>query len=328
MVTIRDVAKRAGVSVATVSNALTENRSVNADTRKKVLQIAKELNYSPNLIASSMVTKKTNIIGVFLYNFVEKNFLPYSEFLKGVMEKCQSSGQRVLIYSDVTEEQFRASFVMGHEPMDAGIIFFPQEDEFRAKDLKSACLPFVFVGKCEDFSFVDCENKKLTYNLTLKLIKAGHDHICFFNSDKNWALTQDRHEGFVSALTENGIGIENCLEYNIGKDDDAEMCFKESFEKGYRAFVVENPAMVRYIYDFCKQNGYGIGKDVSVVFLGYDTQFELVEPRLTCAKLSYEKLGVMALDLIEKIKIDNKPREKYLDAEIIEGNSIAKIKRK
>ena len=325
MVTIRDVAKHAGVSVATVSNALTENRSVNAETKKKVLRVARELNYSPNVMASSMVTKKTNIIGVFLYNFVEKNFLPYSEFLKGVTQKCQSSGQRVLVYTDVTEQQLRAGFVMGQEPMDAGIIFFPQEDEFRANDLKSACLPFVFVGRSKEFSFVDCENKKLTRNLAQKLISAGHRRICFFNSDKNWALTQDRHDGFLQALAENGIALRDCAEYFLEKNQDACKDLEDAFAAGFRAFMAESPNMVRCILKFCAARGLRIGPAGSLVFLGSGPRFEGVTPSLTCAKLSYEKLGEKALDLIEQIKEDKRTHCYFLDAEILEGESIARI---
>jgi len=324
MVTIRDVAEHAGVSVATVSNALTENRGVNAETKKKVLKIAKELNYSPNLIASSLVTKKTNIIGVFLYNFVESNFLPYCEFLKGITKKCQQNGQRVLIYTDVTQEQFRASFVMGHDPIDAGIIFFPQEDEFRAKDLKNARLPFVFVGKSEEFSFVDCENIKLTYILTNKLISAGHKKICFINSDKKWLLSHDRHNGFVSALSENGLDESDCIEYYLNKNEKADEKIKQAFDKGYRAFILESPNAVKFLYKICKENKLIVGKDVSVVFLGYDRQFEEFTPALTCAKVAYDKLGEMALDAIKHMT-NKKTRAYYMDAEIIEGNSIALI---
>ena len=326
MVTIKDVAKYAGVSVATVSNALTENRSVGAETKEKVLRVAKELNYSPNMMASSMVTKKTNIIGVFLYNFVEKNFRPYSEFLKGVTQTCQRKGQRVLVYTDVTQAQFRAGFVMGHEPMDAGIIFFPQEDEFRAKDLENACLPFVFVGKCKDFSFVDCENRKLTKRMTNKLIEAGHRKICFFNSNKNWMLTKDRHDGFFSALKGAGISETDCLEYQLDENDNLETLFLEACAKGYRAFVVESPKMVRVVYEYCKKNHLQVGKDVSLVFLGYDPQFEFVTPSLVSARLSYEKLGEKALELLEKLSVKSKPCEYYLDPEIIDGDSVATVK--
>lgn len=324
MATIREVAKRAGVSVATVSNAITENRSVNAETRARVLRAAKELNYKPNLMASSMVTKKTNIIGIFFYNFAEKNFLPYSEFLKGVTLTCQRRGQRVLVYTDVTEEQFHEGFILGNEPIDAGIIFFPQEDEFRANDLKYASLPFVFVGKCRGFSFVDCENKKLTYRLTKKLIDAGNRKICFFNSDPNWMLTKDRRAGFYAALDEAKIERKQCAEYNENYEN-CEIFLADAFERGFRAFVVESPRMVRAIYERCLRDGLRIGKDVSVVFLGYDPQFDLMTPSLTCAKLSYEELGQSAVELIERVKKINVPQEVYLEASVIAGNSIARM---
>lgn len=324
MATIRDVAKRAGVSVATVSNAITENRSVNSETRKKVLRAAKELNYTPNLIASSMITKKTNIIGIFFYNFTEKNFLPYSEFLKGVTQKCQRRGQRVLVYTDITEEQFHQGFVLGNEPIDAGIIFFPQEDEFRIKELKNANLPFVFVGKCDGFSFVDCENRNLTYRLTEKLIEAGHRRICFFNSNCHWSLTKDRHAGFVAALSAHGIDEKECVEYYDGNENVKRL--EEAFSSGYRAFVAESPNMVRAVYDLCGREGLKIGKDVSVVFLGHDPQFDLITPLLTCAKLSYAKLGESAVELLEKGKKADEPLELFLEAEIVEGDSIARIR--
>lgn len=325
MVTIKDVAEQAGVSVATVSNALTENRGVNAETKKKVLKIAKQLNYTPNLIATSLVTKKTNIIGIFLYNFVESNYLPYSEFLKGATQKCQQNGQRVLIYTDITEEQFKASFVMGHDPMDAGIIFFPQEDEFRAEDLKNARLPFVFVGKSKGFNFVDCENVKLTYKITKKLIYAGHKHICFVNSDKKWALSQDRHEGFAKALLESNIDLSECLEYNLYKNEKPNDKILQAINSGYRAFIVESPIAVMFLYKYCKDNELQIGKDISIVFLGHDSRFDTIYPSLTCAKVSYVRLGEMAIDVITQGDLNKKNRAYYLDAEIIEGESIANI---
>lgn len=329
MSTIRDVAKIAGVSVATVSNAMTNNRCVNVDTRNKVIKIAKQLKYTPNLIASSMVTKKTNIFGVFLYDYAPKNFLAYSEFLSGVVNKCQQRGQRVLLYTDVTEDNLYSSFLHGREPIDGGIIFFPQADEFRANFLKNASIPFVFVGKSkgEDFCYVDAENDKIAYNMTKLLLEAGHKKLAFFNTNAKWQISIDRMEGFSRAVAEYGLKISDSYIYNSNnnqKEDEAAL--KKILERGYKAILSESPIIVEKIYKLAEQKSFIIGKDMSVAFLGYDYKFDFVKPSLTCAKLQYDILGENAAEILSNNISNEIQRKKFLlESKIIMGESIAKL---
>ncbi|MCF7930198.1 MAG: LacI family transcriptional regulator, partial [Acholeplasmataceae bacterium] len=96
MTTIKDVAKKAGVSISTASYALNNLPNVHPDTRKRILEAANELNYHPNGIARNLKTKRTGNIGVFIYGFSGPIF---SDVLEGIRQKLQENNFNIVVSS-------------------------------------------------------------------------------------------------------------------------------------------------------------------------------------------------------------------------------------
>jgi LacI family transcriptional regulator len=115
MATIKDVAKKAGVSVSTASYALNNVPHVHPDTRQRVIDVANSINYHPNASARNLKTKRTNNIGVFVYGFSGPVF---SEILEGVNHVVHQHGFNILVSSGNS-----SSIMLKEKQVDAAIIF-------------------------------------------------------------------------------------------------------------------------------------------------------------------------------------------------------------
>jgi LacI family transcriptional regulator len=121
--TICDIAKRLGVSHATVSRALNNRLYVNEETRKRVLEVARELNYKPNVVARALASQKTNLVGVIVPNISVRLYYECSKGIEAVLDK---HGLRALVFSSEDDEaRFMAYIALLEEQRVDGIILAP-----------------------------------------------------------------------------------------------------------------------------------------------------------------------------------------------------------
>ena len=182
MATIVDVAKKAGVSVSTVSYALSGVRRVSEKTRQRVLQAVEELNYHPNLLARGLVNKRTKIIAL-LYPAIASDFLDdlQLDFIASVAKTATHYGYGLLLFTSPMDKQEITQFT--NEGLVAGVILMEvQRHDPRVELLKQLGYPFSLIGHTacnEGNSFVDMDFYNAFHLCTRHLAELKHREIAF-----------------------------------------------------------------------------------------------------------------------------------------------------
>ncbi len=209
--TIHDVARVAGVGIGTVSRVINNNTSVKPGTRERVLAAINQLNYKPNPIARSMISKRTNSIGVIAPFFTRPFFM---EVLQGVEVATASYGKELVLYNVRTDEQRDHCFsdLPMHRKVDGVLILSLSPDEAVAQNFRRVGLPVVLVDAYSPLlTSLVVNNKDGAYQAIQYLLRAGHQRIGFINGiiEGNFKFNQatDRLEGVRCALQEAGLSL-------------------------------------------------------------------------------------------------------------------------
>src|SRR5690554_2103328 len=219
-VTIKDIARELGVSVATVSRALSGSYEVNPYTKEKVLKKAKELCYRPNIQARNLLKRRSNLIGVVVPEFVTF-FFP--EIIIGIQEVCNMSGYQVLISQSNESSSLEAKNVeMLEDSMVEGLIISVAKD-CRNIDLYQRLInervPIVFVNRIMSelsASQVVIDDRKWAFKVTEHLIKCGYRRIAHMAGNEHLSVTKERMFGYLDALTTYDIPVNDNLIMYVG----------------------------------------------------------------------------------------------------------------
>ena len=206
-VTMRDVAREAGVSVNTVSRALAGKPDVSPETRARVLKVAERLGYRPNRLARGLRSNKTFTIGVIVTDIANPFF---AELVKGVEEAARQNGYSIILEdtSEDPEKEARAIQVMLSERVD-GLLLTPVQSKKEGveKVLKSK-VPLVLMGRYFsdlETPYVVSDDVRGAILATEHLIDLGHRNIAHVAGPLHISSAQDRLSGYKQALREHGI---------------------------------------------------------------------------------------------------------------------------
>ena len=212
--TIRDVAQRADVSIATVSRVLNKSASVGEAKRKRVEEAAEALGYSPNPNALSLLGQSTGGIGVVL-PYIAGEF--FSEFLQGIDRTTKESGHFLIVSSSHRNiKSFRAVIEGMKQRVDGLIIMSTQVPAETVRAWLPKDLPVLFVNtevQGTDIETVNFDNRGGAYAMTEHLIYQGHRRIGFLKGPEGSFDALARLDGFRSALRAHGIEPDPELEF-------------------------------------------------------------------------------------------------------------------
>jgi len=197
-VTIRDVATKCGVSVATVSRVINNSELVTEDTKQKVRLVIEELGFIPNTNARGLSTKKTNTIGVIVPNISNPFF---GELIEGAEQAASDKGYNIIILNSGynNEKTFKDIMVLKSRDVDGIIMSSADIDEKTLDHLYHNNIPFVLMGPIEykyplNYVSVDnCEGARIAVD---HLIKLGHNRIAYCTGNYDNYLNQLRFEGY------------------------------------------------------------------------------------------------------------------------------------
>lgn len=217
-VTIKDVAKEAGVATSTVSRVLSNNPKISDETKERVNEAIKKLNYKPNAIARSLANNKTRILGVVVPSEADDLLMNpfFINAMKGMSVYAQSKNYYITYAfskegkceSEVIKEITNANLIEGI------ILLRVNENDKSIKYLKDINFPFVAIGRPEetdDILWVDNDNFQAMYNVVNKIIQKGHKKIGFIGAMGTLNMSRDRLKGYKMALEVNGIGYNQDL---------------------------------------------------------------------------------------------------------------------
>jgi LacI family transcriptional regulator len=208
MVTIKDVAREAGVSVATVSRVYNNSDLVREETRTLVQDVAARLGYSPNVAARSLITSKTSTIGVLLPDLYGEFF---SEVIRGIDQTAQREGYHLLVSSSHDKRsELEAAFRSMRGRVDGLIVMSPNTDEHVAVRRLSERFPVVLLNcAVEDngnaLDAITIANYEGAYAMVQHLISLGHRRIAIITGAKHNFDAIERRRGYLAALRDAGI---------------------------------------------------------------------------------------------------------------------------
>ena len=230
-VTIKDVAKAAGVSPSTVTRVIQNKSTISDETKKRVRKAMKELNYHPNLNARSLVSSYTQVIGLVLPDdsdaFYQNPFFP--SVLRGIAQVASENHYAIQIATGKNEkERLDAISQMVYGKRVDGLIFlYAQENDPLVNLVVDEQFPFLILGKSLSpfIPLVDNDNVQAGYDATEYFIKKGCSRIAFIGGTKKLYVTQDRLTGYEQALQEHKLSL-----------DSQRTFFADEFleEKGYK----------------------------------------------------------------------------------------------
>ena len=302
-ITLKMVAKRAGVSVNTASRAINNKPDINLETKKRVLQIAKELGYIRNAAAVALRTKKTGTIGV----VIADNRNPfYAEVLNGMEEAAREKNYHIILANtqrDYRKEEEAINLLLAKR-VDGLLITPVQDKDDDIKNLIDANIPFVVVGR--DFKNIEVDaiyndEVKGGFLATEYLIKKGHKRIALINGFLYKSPAKGRSEGYKKALNKYRIPLDESLisvgDINI---EDGHERTKQMLEKdlNFTAIFVYNDMMAFGAMQAIKEKGLRIPEDIGLV--GYDDIpfSSLISPALTTIRLKKQELGAESVKLL------------------------------
>lgn len=217
-VTIKEVAKEAGVATSTVSRVLSNNPKISEETKAKVNEAIERLNYKPNAIARSLANNKTKILGVVLPS--EADDLLTNPFfinaMKGMSIYAQNKNYYITyVFAKDGKNEFESIKEITNTNLIEGIILLRvNENDESIKFLNAIGFPFVAIGrpeKTEDVLWVDNDNFQAMYNVVNRLIQKGHKKIGFIGAIKTLNMSKDRLKGYKMALEVNGLNYDEEL---------------------------------------------------------------------------------------------------------------------
>lgn len=337
MAKIDDVARLAGVSKGTVSNVFSQKRPTSRKVTERVLKASKELNYVPNHIARSLVTKKTMAIGLTIPhgNFFFSAF--HNQFINGVVLEASTYGYRVLLDMIAAEEVKTPS--LASYPIDGAIVLGPTEEDKRIRMLHRNEVPFVTVGKIMNQDLangltVNNDNARMMQDICNYLVRMGHRNIMFLNAGKRMTVAVERTEAFVRTLSAHGIPawpqlihykppIHSVQYLTYGYDE----VYRELSTKQNEvtAIIADDDRTALNALNAVKDAGLSVPEDVSLfVICGDLSMMQQVAPPLTGMDLQPSELGSQAVRLLmHKLGVlEGKFAEHWIvDSHIIERSS-------
>lgn len=297
---MEDVARVAGVSHQTVSRVLNNHPNVSAKTRERVEQAISELGYRRNIAARSLVTRRSQTIGVLGSEMAE--FGP-SRTLLGVQQAARDAGYFVSVAGlrDVTPETIKdavAHFM--DQGVDGIVVIVPHPGTFEVLHQITSQVPLVAVGAVgdEELNGAAVDQREGARLAVEHLIELGHSRIGHLSGPTDWIDAAARIEGWQDALA--GAGLEP-LELIEG-DWSAECGYREGLRiaaaRSVTALFVANDQMALGVLRAFHESGTRVPEDISVV--GFDDQPEsaFFIPPLTTVAQDFEELGRRCIDLM------------------------------
>ncbi|MCR1898719.1 LacI family transcriptional regulator [Irregularibacter muris] len=333
-VKIKDVAKEANVSVATVSRVLNNVPLVNEETKKRVLEAIERTGYKPNAIARSLKMQKTNTFGIMIPDIASSYF---TEVVRGVEDICNMYDYNIILCNTDSEEQKEQTYldVLIEKQCD-GILYIGRgiSQELKKKMVDSK-VPLV-TGAIHDYEYsipsVMVDNEKAAYDMTKYLISLGHKKIAHFSDGHhNSLIAREKEEGFRRAMQEEGLALPK----------EWELMGEISIRGGYKmmdALLKENnrPTAVMATNDEVAlgairragEEGLSVPKDISISGFNNFNISEWVQPSITTVAQPMYDIGAvcarMLIKMINKEEVEN--QNIIMRHDIIERESTATVK--
>jgi DNA-binding LacI/PurR family transcriptional regulator len=330
MASMNEVAKKAGVSVATVSRVLNNSTNVNDETRARILKAIKALNYQPSRVAKRLRSKSvsSNLLGVLIPD-IENPF--YVDVLRGIEDVAYNHNYAIIMCNFGQDEKKEKLYleILQSESIDGLIAAPASEDDLQLKKMVSDGLPVVCVDRGLSNTEVDLvlvNNERGAYLAVDHLIKRGYKRIAYIAGMQSIPSSRYREMGYKKALEDNGMTFDETLVRfgNSKHQSGVELCRELlSLPEPPDAVFTGNNLITLGALETIHSQGLKIPGDIAIV--GFDDMYwaSSLNPPLTAVRQPAIEIGRRAGELLIQRISDTKraPIQMLLNVELIERSS-------
>ena len=302
---LKDLADRLGVSIATVSRALRNSHEVSEEMKDRVQSLARSLNYRPNPFAQSLRKEAPRIIGVVVPDLVTHY---YAAVLDGIEDYARQQGYSV--FSSNSHESFKLeekaidNFVSLHVEGIIACLAQDTVDYSHFEEIHKMGIPLVFFARTclpELFSQVVADGDIAAQKATQHLIDTGSRRIAFLGGPNHLDMVRRRKHGYLEALRENRISIDGSLvvcgkiDFDVARANTIELLTSSNRPDAILAF---NDTITYAAFDAIKSLGLKIPKDVSIIGFTDGDSAAFVTPKLSAIADQAHLQGQKACELL------------------------------
>lgn len=307
MTTIKDIARRANVSDATVSRVINNSPNVKPQTREKVQRVIEELNYYPNSLARGMKSKKTYSIGLLLADITNPF---YAETAKTIIERASRHGYSIILCTtnnEITEQQ-KYIDVLLQRKVDGFIFASVHWKDSSLSAVMRAGMPYVLYNRKtsinKDLNYVVLDNELGAYLAVEHLYKLGHRRIALIRGPHTFSTGKERYNGYLKALMDFGLPHDEKIivqgKYSEKESYDSAMKLLNS-KNPPTAIFASNDLMALRAYDAALSCGLSVPRDIALV--GFD-DIEMASHRaigLTTVSQNRNMMAEIAFETLKNI---------------------------
>lgn len=318
--TYKDIAKKSGVSITTVSRVINKKdlHKVGKKNREKVEALIKRLDFTPNIIARSLVSKKTFNIAVAIKD-LEDIINPYfSQVVSGIASVLERRGYYLQLVRTLSGKEPPLSpyyiKAIQEKRVDGLILLSEEAEDKQVVELYRKKVPLVLVNRYidgEKIPSVLIDNEKGLYDATKALIESGRRKIFFMAGSLEFQLDRDRLKGYKKALLENNIEFDGSLVAEGRFEFDKATSALEKLlaqKKEFNGIAASDDVMALACITALKKKGISVPGDVSVIGFNDMLLVPVASPTLSSMKLPLVDIGKeaanMVLRLIDKEKLE------------------------
>jgi DNA-binding LacI/PurR family transcriptional regulator len=338
-ITIKDIAKKAGVAHSTVSLVMNNKGYVSDAVKKKVLKTAKSLGYEPNLIARGLINKRFPVVAaIFPENPAFFTITYFVQIISGIQDVCKDTGNALMIFN-LDQTQGESYYQISRKWLTNNLIIMNIDytrDIFEdIKVLKKNNISFVLINKYlgeDDVSYINIDNFSGVHQALKHLIDLGHTEIGLINGDVNAPDGMERFEAFKQILKQYNLEFNPEMVYEGGyfsfdSGEKAALQFLNSKKKPTAVFSASDNLAIGFMR-VIKTKGFKIPEDLSLVSFDDSLEARYVTPRLTTVRQPLVEIGREAARLVLKQSSEKKFHAKHvtLKTELIVRESTRALK--
>ena len=339
-ITIKDIAKVLGLSTSTVSRALRDSYEISPETKSRVLEYAREMNYRPNPIALSLKEKRSSSIGVLVCEIANSFF---SQAINGIESVAQQKGYNVVIAQSKEEYNREVSALqyLASRSVDGILLSVSSEtsDFSTINDLYNRGMPIVCFDRVIDSletHKVIVDNFMASYNATIHLIKNGYKHIACIANASLLSISRDRVEGYKKAMKDKKLPINEssiyfCPHGGLNYEEVEQVMQKIMKSKdNIEAIIACSDKVTTNIMRYCNLKKVIIPERLALIGFSNLDFTELLSPSLSVVRQPAYEMGKKAAELLISMIESKRPVLDFetviLPAEILQRTSSTKRK--
>lgn len=312
--TIKDVAKKARVSISTVSRVINDSKPVSSEVKQRVLDAVKELNYKPNEIARTLVTKKSYLIGVIVTDLADSYV---AEMVRGIEEIGKMYNYDILLCSTFGDMEAEVKYVrlLNTKQVEGIILISDILNEELHEQTQPSRAPIVYLNRFyyrQEYHTVRIDNFKAAYEMTNYLINLGHKKVAYVSNkgDKSF-LESDKIKGYKKAISQHS-DLQETIFYSKDRDieDGYEVAeelveYRDKITAVFCSYDELAIGVLNYLYD----HNIKVPDEISVTGFGDIKTASILRPTLTTIQEPFYDIGAVAIRRIIKElkgeKVDN-----------------------